>query len=535
MSFICADTEDDSEELLAAGKSGFGKRVTQIAALTDGNESYYSKGDVKGFLKWIECRKERHIYFHNLQYDLGNLFGRELDCFDATLVGGRIIKATWRNKIFVDSFNLWPMSAAKIGEAFGLKKLKRDSTSHKYVFRDVEIIKAAVQFVWDFCKAIGLETPPPTLGGLCVKFWRYLGGDNCHDSSELSRQALFGGRVELFKERNDCNRICWTDINSLYPFCMMRDFPGQLEDCGTQLADHGVATVTVKVPESELCVLPFRNKDGRILYPWGKFTGTWTIAEINAAVADGARVEKVHACEGTTETMQPYQEFVSRLYRSRLASKTDAEKLFFKLLMNNLYGRLGTSGVIGRTVWQTDKNKFDGVAYGEKVLCSYTMPLSAETNWSHAAHVTAYGRLELLKYLKKVGASNLIYCDTDSTIFDCPSKRIPFAVGKELGQMKLEGWEKHCETYAPKLYHIGDTYKAKGVPKRLAQTFIETGRAEFDLPFKIREAIRFYDRSNKRRLSVWRRVEKVRHGKYDKKILDGNRYLPCKISAVAPD
>lgn len=138
------------------------------------------------------------------------------------------------------------------------------------------------------------------------------------------------------------------------------------------------------------------------------------------------------------------------------------------------------------------------------------------------------GRIALLEYLEKIGADKMIYCDTDSTIFDCPGRAIPFEVGNELGSMKLESWETSCETYAPKMYKAGTKYKAKGVPQRLAETFIATGRAEFDLPFKLREAIRFYDRQNKRRLSVWRTVTKEIRQTYDRKNFANNRFTPCK-------
>ena len=96
--------------------------------------------------------------------------------------------------------------------------------------------------------------------------------------------------------------------------------------------------------------------------------------------------------------------------------------------------------------------------------------------------------------------------------------------------MKLESWETAVETYAPKMYRTGKRYKAKGVPKHLAQTFIETGKAEFDLPFKMRESIRFYDRKNTRELSVWRAVVKQNHVNYDRKKLIGNRFFPCNLT-----
>lgn len=532
--FICFDTEDNSKELMAAGKSGFDKKVTQIAAITADGGKFYCPGNVKQFLNWLRRQPQRFIYAHNLQYDLGNLFADNLDSLDLTMVSGRTIRAVWGNKVFVDSFNIWPMAAKKIGAAFGIEKLETESMSSDkaYVFRDVEIILAAMTFAWEFAQKNGLDNLPPTLGGLCVKLWKVWGGENVHDSNVLSRESFYGGRVELFKVRNETSNVCWTDINSLYPSVMLNQFPGVLECCGKKLPQWGVATAAVSVPKTALPVLPFRNDENRILYPYGKFKGTWTIAELRYAESNGAKIDKVFEVMGTNEYTRPYGTFVNKLYKARLNSTSEAEKLFFKLLMNNLYGRLGSSGTIGRSVWQNERNKYEGQPYGEKVLVAYQMPLADETNWCHAAYVTAYGRIALHKHIKLIGESRMIYCDTDSTIFDSPDRTIPFEVGSALGQMKLESWESKCQTYAPKLYTVGKFSKAKGVPKRLAAQFIETGKASFDLPFKIREAIRFYDRDNSHKLSVWRNVTKERRSFYDRKKLLGNNYFPCKVNAV---
>lgn len=524
-----------------SGKTGFDKRVTQIAAITAEGKRYYNRGDVVAFKAWLLRQPEPYIYSLNIKYDLGALFGDRLDELDQTLVGGRVIKAVWGKKTFVDVFNIWPMSVAKLGKAFGLEKLETaDMAGDKeYVFRDVEIIRRAMLFAWKFCQRYGLEKCPNTLGSLCVALWKGRGGENCHDSTALSREALFGGRVELFKVSNECKAVAYTDINSLYPYVMGREFPGPLIEWGKsikKLPGFGVACVTIQVPKMDLCPLPFRREDGMILYPWGKFTGTWTLLEIKNAVRLGAKILKVHECYGTNESTAPYKELFDWLYAMRLKAESAAEKEFFKRLMTTLHGRLGTRGKIGRTVFQTKENRKKGVPFGSRILVTYQMPLAEEINWCHAAYVSAYGRIELLSYMLRIGASRMIYCDTDSCIFDAGERRdlrlIPFTIGKELGQMKLEAWEQHCETYAPKMYQIGKVWKAKGVPVRLAREFIEQGHVEYDLPFNMREAIAFFDRGNIKKLAVWRKVTKDRKTTYTRKLLRGNRYFPCQINAV---
>lgn len=569
--FACFDTEDDSKEIGAAiragkkGKSFFDKRVTQIAAITSEGERYYNKGDVDAFVKYVLRKSDsgvKYWYALNIGYDLGNLFRKKLDCLDKTLIGSRTIKGQLGKTIFVDVFNHWQMGVKALGNVFDLQKLDTESmsTDKEYVFRDVEIIRQAMLYVWRFAESLGIDEVPPTIGSLGVKLWGHWGGTCPQDTAEISRDAIFGGRVELWKSGNanktDPNTVAYCDINSLYPFAMTQAFPGVLEDTQGKIKEFGIVQATVRVPECEIAVLPYRDEEGKIYFPWGEFTGVWTVPELREAEANGAKILNVHNTYCTDEKIYPYKDYVERIYKIRKASENKVEKTFYKLLMNARYGRTGNNGKISRTVWQTEKNKFDGVPFGEKVLVDYNMSLGEEVNWSHAAYITSYGRLELLKYIKIIGAERMIYCDTDSVIFDCPGE-IPFPTGDELGQMKIEyscsvcrddwhdtkekpkcpGATKNprwdiCIPFAPKQYRVNNQYKAKGVPKALQKQFIEQGKAEYDLPFKFREAARWYDRDNIKALSVWHTVEKNNNAHYDKKKLKKNRFFPCEINDI---
>ncbi len=526
--FIAIDTEDNSAELMKKGRSGFEKKITQCAAIKSNGTRFHNRGNVQEFLQWLSDQKEQIIYAHNLQYDLGSLFGDSLDCLDITLVGGRLIKAVWGNKTFRDSFNMWPMALKKVGSVFKLEKGEFDANSKTYVFRDCEIVRRAIKFSQKHAARFDQQLPA-TYGGLGVKIWKSIGGENFHDSDEFSLQGYYGGRVEVFKQRC-AGRIVYTDINSLYPFCLTQDFPDENKPRKDIECKFGIATVEIDIPPQWFCPLPVRRDDGSIIYPWGKFTGTWTIAEIRNAIDHfGAKVKKVLRCVGSDSGRKYYADFVNYTYSKRLAAKTDAERTFWKFILNSFYGRLGLSGKIGRSVNVTLDNIDEGVLYGKKVLVTYQMPLELNVNYYHVAHVTAFARIHLANFVRQIGEENMIYCDTDSTIFFCKDQ-IPFPIGRGLGQMKLEGEADSCEVWLPKTYRFADEYKAKGVPKSLAKEFICHGEAEFDLPFKIREAITFYDRGNRRKLSVWRRVQKIRGVNYDKKSIDGNRFFPLEFS-----
>ena len=132
--------------------------------------------------------------------------------------------------------------------------------------------------------------------------------------------------------------------------------------------------------------------------------------------------------------------------------------------------------------------------------------------------------------MRKVPPENMVYCDTDSLFFFAKNWKTPFPIGDKLGQMKLEDRGAKITTFAPKVYSIDDVVKAKGVPRRLAKQFVEQGYAEYDAPYKLREAITFYERGNTKKLSVWRKVRKEMRTKYaKKKLVDGSLWMPLTL------
>jgi hypothetical protein len=592
---VVFDTEDDSSELLEAGKSGFDKTVTQIAAICENGKRFHNRGNVKEFLKWCHEVNASTVWAFNTQYDLGDLCheGKDLrlDDFDITMVKGRFIKGKVQGLKFCDVRNLCGGSVADLGLAVDLPKFGHPYTreqllkfspkrraefleylgmtfgqyecrckavnageifyiipdevrkSHwsdkRYVFRDCEIPLAWLVFVKDMCEELGLESIPATLGTLCTKAFTAGGGQNWHETSEESASAIRGARVELFCGGGS-GRIAYVDINSLYPWCMTQNFPEcfetmQIKKTGSRFAlgGYGICDCDVYVPKNSLIApLPIRDEEGRLLFPVGNLSGVWTLAELRNAVQHGAVVKKIRSMLGSMTGKAYYRDYIVENYDRRLAAKSDAEKLFWKLLMNNLYGRLAISDEISRSMILTDENKDreDGIPYGKKILCTCKTPLPAFTNYLHAAHVLSYARVRLFSFLKRIEPSNLIYCDTDSIIFFCQGD-LPFECSSQLGEMKLEKMGVRCEPYLPKVYTFttmtnGTEYKAKGVPKKFAKSFIETKKAEYEMPFKLRESIKFYDEDNKRKLSVWRKVEKIMAAKYDKKRISGKFFLP---------
>lgn len=543
---VAFDTEDNSRELLNAGKSGFEKEVTLIAAIAEDGCKYLQRGgDTDHFLKWCYgLGDDITLVAHNLQYDLGNLFKNRIDELQVTLVKSRLIRASHNGLNFLDSFNHWPMALKKVGEAFDLKKLKMDVTSEAYVMRDCEIVLEAMSFSKQQADKYNFNLKS-TIGSCAVSLFHAMGLTNWNCSNLLAYQAYYGGRVELFKKKNTTSLYSYCDINSLYPYCMTLGFPTEccLIDNEDWHIAHGVMVCTINIPQQTTAPLPFRQEDGSITFPCGTIRGVWTTEEVKSAVKNNnCQVIKVEKVIGSYKLRHYYKPYVEELYSRRLACTSDAEKTFWKLYLNNLYGQLANTGIITKS-FDLDA-EMDGIVYGSKLLADYQLPPNEFVNYLHAAYVTSYARLHLLKFLNILG-EKMIYCDTDSVVFE---GQPPFTCGKELGQMKLEGQGDLFEGIAPKIYrqrmkiikgkNAGKhktTTKAKGIRKRLANRYIVKKKVTQARPFKFKEAVRGYQDEDKKiinanPLSVWTSQEKRLITEYKKKKLIKNSvYKPIKI------
>jgi DNA polymerase type B, organellar and viral len=579
---IYFDTEDNSHELAVENRSGFEKICTQIAAIAEDGERFYLlpkvtgskktpggftryQWDVEPFLRWLRAfGPHTTVFAHNVAYDIGNLWPEDLDKVNVTLVGGRMISAKWENCTFKDSFNIWPMSLRKLGKSVGLEKLDFDPQNPDYLWRDVEIVQKAMEIAQALAESYSVDLPS-TLGGLCVRLWQAMGGANWHCALEPAREAYFGGRTEIFAPEMQ-GPILYTDVNSLYPACMTQPFPdaahqwfdlGTLDEARRVLCEPtwdcwGVADVTLDIPrDTFVAPLPCRMEDGAVWYPTGRVSGWWTVHEIREAFQKGASLVELRDCYGSLTATRYYERFVRNAYHNRMDHNDEGYRLFWKLAMNNLYGQIGQTGKITRSVSLAKHcarvdgeliQTSEGVAYGTKLLMDLETPLSAHVNWLHAAYVTSYGRLALMRFLDMIPKDDLVYCDTDSVFFRCRGEA-PFPISMELGEMKLEDKVAWMVCKQPKMYRYqaskGVKTKAKGVPARegLQDEFFDKGQATFHAPYKFRESVSYLSdvRANQisdltRVLSVWRKVTKEKRTNYDKKDLRGGRYFPKFIS-----
>lgn len=534
------------------------------------------------FREWCDNNQDDQpvVICHNLEYDLVNEFGSYYPYLNLTYLKGRLIMAKYGHVTFYDSFNHFRMPLKKIGDAFGLKKLEFDIHSEAYVTNDAIIPMKAMCFTRDYLESIGGEIGA-TAGSSAVSVWlhltegEYLTGPL--DTPWL-RAGYAGGRTEIFRCRAEgkllydhLNRpimveeeqsdgsvrmvhdreasIKGFDVNSMYPYCMLSQFPMIThEDKGIDKT-KGMAEITVSVPRDHFVgPLVWRDKHNRLVYPVGVFRGIWTYDEIRYAETIGCKVLKVHKSIGGNFCERPFDDFINLIYAKRKASSNPAEREVLKVILNSLYGKLASKNCITRVVSKYEMLKKNNprikdvqwIDHNRGLLDFYT-PQQRYVNVLWGAMVTANARILLTKYLRIVPPEKLIYCDTDSIYvndFELPCNT-------ELGGLKLEKSAKVMAVLQPKAYQLDDFYKAKGIPKPkksedgrilidYAKSFIEDGLAEFEAPIRFRESLRRVDvREGKSAPNRWVKRTKARKTAYTAKGLSGNRYFPPVISQQA--
>ncbi len=538
--FASLDTEDDT------------KGKVLLAVFHDGEQArvFRSPEPALEFLFNLSLRQKLILTAHNLEYDLCNLFQGRLRLLDWHFFGGRLMSATLPGTriTFWDSLNhSYHSPLSKLGESLGIPKTKSDygwTKGRVLTDRDIEYCVQDARIVVDYMNAqqelyqgIGAEmktTTPAT----ALDFWRrnYLDGSiaSLTDSTRaFFKRAYYGGRVEIFRMKNH-GRIHYVDINSLYPYAMQGPYPDI--DALVPAGKYGVVDAIVAVPGScDIPPLPVRH-NGKLVFPVGRFRGQWCSCELEYAQSLGVVVELVYGRLGSESLTYPFREYVGRCYDARLGSKSPLERTMWKLLMNSLYGKFGTTGNAQRLV---DPESIPvSERTGREFLVGDLMCVDEETeppmyaNILWAAWTTALARIQLHKALISISEQGGIplYCDTDSVIYKAPRRKPLVPIGKKLGAWKLEAEIEEFEAKCPKVYRFvtkdGVTVKAKGVPRDVQELFFSKGRAGYRKPLRMREAARRGKIPN-----LWIDTEKSLQSTYDKRILlPSGDSLPLALS-----
>ena len=161
------------------------------------------------------------------------------------------------------------------------------------------------------------------------------------------RNSYFGGATDVYKAV--CEKLHYIDVNSLYPFGMLKDMPLKLIKIiknSELLKDlnldkfFGFLKVEVYCPNTvKRPMLPVKY-NGKTIYPTGRWVATYFSEEIKAVLSLnlGYEIKIIEAHEYSKAKI--FEKFVSYFYEIKKNS-SGPKKYLAKLCLNSLYGMFG--------------------------------------------------------------------------------------------------------------------------------------------------------------------------------------------------
>lgn len=393
----------------------------------------------------------------------------------------------------------------------------------KYCLRDARITYKTAKFLHETYSQYGL-TPKSTLPATALaiwktRFWKREIELPADEIVELAREAYFGGRTEAFS-LGEYSNVSVIDVASMYPWAMVAgDMPlpwGDFERVrrNDKILPNGIYRASCE-SEIPIPVLPVKV-DGRLVFPNGRFEGTFVGEEIQYAVSIGVRVN-VHSGIVFSDSCRPFDDYVSSFFAAKNAAR-GAERVMYKLLLTSLYGKYGQRGEHTECMRvedfrdlkepPEDFRMWNGLVLFEE---SGEIPPWGNVVWS--AIITARGRIRLHKEINRLlqkGARPL-YCDTDSIMYLANRARVRYPKRvREAGLFEARGTYRKLLIVGKKEYGLQGNdgkweFQCKGVPWGAREDYIRTGKATYVKPTKLKESTR-----TKHSANVWKSVTKTR-------------------------
>jgi len=519
--------------------------------------------DMRSFVLDTNIHDGRIWYAHNGgNYDYLILFRNLFRFFKSENVlfnGSRFISARYEDNnkeiLFWDSFNIFDLSIEDIGKVLGYKKLKTPEKfknadyseiteeDYKYCIRDCEILYYALQYMFQITKV-----QKPTIASIAMDYFRrqYLDKKIMISQEDVNlKNSYFGGRVEAYflGRLKDCYVY---DINSLYPYSMLNDFPNPEnivyienptlnEFMGKLNKYEGNAMVLVDHPEVFLGYLPKRTSS-ELIFPIGQFVTCVNFNELRYAISHGVKILNVYNCCYADKMKSPFVDYVYDVYEKKQNSE-GGMKLIYKKLLNALYGKFGENHetynyYTNKFTWKEFyelKSKYKNVdfkPFSESRQDGYYVihndnPLTSHSIFSFCSYITSYARIVNLKYQEEIRKNgiDIYYTDTDS--FFVSDKLPDKFVGNELGKLKFEDY-KVTEIRGNKDYEFVKNDKVyekiKGVKKDYKE--LDKNVYEYYNILKLKSALRRGKRIGRK--EIIKKVIKKRYDKYSKRIVLNN-------------
>ena len=460
------------------------------------------------------------VYAHNgLNYDVFSFFDKNEMRHSAKawkgsklleLISGYLENEGTDEETFIpqiywrDTTDLFPLSLSKLGQALGFPKgktpvdfirgNKREITPEdiSYCIQDTIIVARALKGLTDsYCDWIGVPHGslelPLTAGSLAYRVWcstsfpeswfiiakdgkKLQMGITKKEFNNNAKEAFKGGRVEILCEPGKkYHGVRSIDANSLYPSVMLNTAMPDIMNvrkCWSSpksllnnlynqdrvyWADVDMTNVSGKG------FLASSTAEGRRF--WAKDTHTgWLMGnEIRHGIENGWEITAVRDIN-YAPAIYPFKDFVTTFYNLRLEYKknNDPREAFTKLLLNNLFGKMGQRKhniridapheilkIMKKKNW---RKKYEIDWYDADLTMPFLIKKveSQQTPSSQffpiAATITSEARVRLDR-ARLIAGDEALYMDTDSLHYvDTAHERImdQVSMGENLGQWKSE-------------------------------------------------------------------------------------------------
>jgi DNA polymerase type B, organellar and viral len=349
-----------------------------------------------------------------------------------------------------------------------------------------------------------------------------------HEADDFIRKGYIGGRNEVYTPIVD-GPSYYYDINSLYPFIMQtkalpigkpvkREASYFTESRGFRLEKFfGYLEVSVEAPshtstppsEGELFrrnvpILPFKFNRGNenipyydvkeskliipnfsnLIYPVGVFSGVYFSEELKYAVSHGYKIISFKGGYEFSKLAVVFDGFVKLIYEKRRGAATVIENLFWKEILNTLFGRYGLK--MTQIVKLFDEEKINRDSREDKdyditkdticidplsdsVLPSTAYEREIRKSVAISAAITSYARI----YMHNILVTNNItplYWDTDGLFISHPMPMHLVSQTKELGKFRLMSQNSFAVFISGKFYYYKPVnsdnyiYTFRGIP-----------------------------------------------------------------------
>tara|TARA_Y100000310_G_scaffold345713_1_gene468692 strand:+ start:1985 stop:3739 length:1755 start_codon:yes stop_codon:yes gene_type:complete len=511
-----------------------------------------------------------HIFAHNVSFDIQVLDGFAKMEERGWKLSLCIIEEpptiiSWKKEgkqvVFLDTLNWFLMSLENLGVEIGETKLDFPSydeskeTWDTYCKRDVRVLVKAIQLWLSRCKEWDMGGFRMTIASQALAAFRHrfmehrIFIDDNEEAVSLARDSYYGGRTECFYIGDIKEHVTVLDVNSMYPHVMQSlEFPRWLEAVETEPSVYDVeralkrySVVASVALDTDQPVYPYR-KDGKLVFPVGRFQTTLAEAELNYALENG------HICSinqaafySRAAIFKPYVDFFYALRQEAKRIGDTVTNLHVKILLNSLYGKFGQRGFVYEAagtqeiskvgVWKvydldTGETKYYRAIGGE----IFELKKDGESKDSFPAIsscVTSAARLHLWQLIQKAGRENVLYCDTDSLLVnDTGLERLTDEIDElKLGALAVEYEATTGVIRGAKDYLVGEKGRVKGIKTSAVQIAPNTFEQEHFR--KIKGGLRIGNISEQIIVKVVKRLSR----KYDKgQVLDSGLVIPLTIS-----